>query len=142
MADLLGRHPISSCSATRHRRLLNEAEALLGELPSRLGERLPSGPSLAPRLAAAARLHLTSDRLTDLRLQILRIKAQEHLLRVAQCALLERRIAHALKGRPPICQCWVDWALWVRLNWLSRSGYPRRKAGTARQPPTSGRQVG
>jgi hypothetical protein len=41
----------------RHRRLRNEAEALIGELPSRLIERPPSGESVAPRLAAAARLH-------------------------------------------------------------------------------------
>jgi transposase len=81
----------------RHRRLLNEAEALIGELPSGLLERLPSGESVAPRLAAAARLHLTGEHLTDLRLRFLRLKAQEHQLLVAQCAVLERQIAHVLK---------------------------------------------
>jgi hypothetical protein len=81
----------------RHRRLLNEAEALVAELPARLMERLPSGASVAARLAAAARVHLTRDHLTDLRLQLLRLKAQEHRLLVAQCALLERQIANALK---------------------------------------------
>jgi transposase len=81
----------------RHRRLLNEAEALVGELPAQLMERLPSGTSVAPRLAAAARVHLTGDHLTDLRLQLLRLKAQEHRLLVAQCALLERQIANVLK---------------------------------------------
>src|SRR5918912_3627205 len=56
----------------RHRRLLNEAEALIGELPARLSARLPSGAGVAPRLTAAARPHLSGDRLADLRLQVLR----------------------------------------------------------------------
>jgi transposase len=81
----------------RHRRLLNEAEALMGELPSRLSERLPSGAGVAPRLAAAARLHLTGDRLADLRLEIRRLKAREHRLLVSDCALLERQIAQVLQ---------------------------------------------
>ncbi len=81
----------------RHRRLLNEAEALVGELPARLIERLPRGASVAPRLTASARVHLTGDRLTDLRLQFLRMKAQEHQLLTTQCTLLERQIAQILK---------------------------------------------
>src|SRR5438876_6942528 len=48
----------------RHRRLLNEAEALDGELLARLIERLPGGASVAPRLAAVARVHLTGEHLT------------------------------------------------------------------------------
>ena len=81
----------------RHRRVLNETEALIGELPTRLIERLPSGAGVPPRLAGAARLHLTGDRLTDLRLAILRLKAREHRLLVSECALLERQIAQLLK---------------------------------------------
>src|ERR671931_781181 len=37
----------------RHRRLLNEAEALIGELPARFIERLPPGAGVGPRLTAA-----------------------------------------------------------------------------------------
>jgi transposase len=81
----------------RHRRLLNEAEALLGELPTRLIERLPSGTGVAPKLTAGARLHVSGERLTDLRLQVLRLKAREHRLLVSECALLERQIAQVLK---------------------------------------------
>lgn len=81
----------------RHRRLLNEAEALIGELPARRSERLPSGAGVAPRLTAAARLHLSGDRLTDLRLQVLRLKAREHRRLVSDGALLERHIAQVLK---------------------------------------------
>jgi transposase len=80
----------------RHRRLLNEAEALIGELPARLSARLPSGAGVAPRLTAAARLRLSGDRLTDLRLQVLRLKAREHRLLVGDCARLERHIAQVL----------------------------------------------
>jgi transposase len=81
----------------RHRRLLNEAEALLGELPTRLIERLPSGTGVAPKLTAGVRLHVSGERLTDLRLQVLRLKAREHRLLVSECALLERQIAQVLK---------------------------------------------
>ena len=38
----------------RHRRLLNEAEALLTELPAALAERLPGRKQTPPRLAAGA----------------------------------------------------------------------------------------
>jgi transposase len=81
----------------RHRRLLNEADALIGELPARLGERLPRGAGVAPRLVAAARLHRSGDRLTDLRLRVLRLKAREHRLLVSDCALLQRQIAQVLE---------------------------------------------
>ena len=54
----------------RHRRLLNEAEALLTELPAALAERLPGRKQTPPRLAAAARLRRTGDRVTDLRLRL------------------------------------------------------------------------
>ena len=80
----------------RHRRLLNEAEALIGELPARVLERLPSGAGVARRLCAAARLHLTGHHLTDLRLQFPRTKAQEHRLLTGQCASLERQIGRVL----------------------------------------------
>jgi len=45
-----------------HRRLLNEVDVLLGELPAHLSERLPGGSKVEPRLMAAARLRLTGDR--------------------------------------------------------------------------------
>jgi hypothetical protein len=48
-------------------------------------------------LTAAARLHLSGDRLTDLRLQVLRLKAREHRLLVSDCALLERQMAQVLE---------------------------------------------
>jgi transposase len=80
----------------RHRRLLNEAEALMGELPAELVERLPRAPGVAPRLTAVARLHLTNDRLTNLRLQFLRAKAREHRVTTTECALLERQIGQLL----------------------------------------------
>jgi transposase len=80
-----------------HRRLLTEAEALLGELPVWLHERLPSGRKVAPRLTAAARLHRTGDRLTDLRLTLLRAKARDERAVSAECAHLEREIARVLK---------------------------------------------
>jgi transposase len=81
----------------RHRRLLNEAEALMGELPAKLSERLPSGAGVPPRLRAAARLHPTGDRLTDVRLQVVRLKAREHRLLISQCARLERELARLLE---------------------------------------------
>ena len=80
-----------------HRRLLNEAEALLGELPAALHERLPGGRKVAPRLAAAARLHQTGQRLTDLRLKLLRAKAHEERTVTSECAALEREIARVLR---------------------------------------------
>jgi transposase len=91
----------------RHRRLLNEAEALLGELPAPLAERLPAGRKVQPRLAAAARLRRTGERLTDLRLELLRAKAREERALAAECAALERRIAGGLRelgtSLPTLC---------------------------------------
>ena len=52
---------------------------------------------MAPRLTAAARLPLSGDRLTDLRLQVLRLKAREHRRLVSDCALLGRHIAQVLE---------------------------------------------
>jgi transposase len=80
-----------------HRRLLNEADALLSELPARLVERLPGGSRTPPRLAAAARLHLTGDRPTDLRLRLLRTAARRERILAAECVSQEREIAHLLK---------------------------------------------
>jgi transposase len=80
----------------RHRRLLNEAEALLGELPASLHERLPAGRKVGPRLAAAARLHRTGERLADLRLKLLRAKAHEERTVATECTVLEREIARVL----------------------------------------------
>jgi transposase len=80
----------------RHQRLLNEAEPLLGELPARLAERLPRGRRVLPRLAAAARLRRTGERLTDLRLALLRAQAREERALAAARAALERQIAGLL----------------------------------------------
>jgi transposase len=91
----------------RHRRLLNEAEALLGELPVRLAERLPSGQKVQPRLAAAARVRRTGEPLTDLRLELLRAKAREERALATDCAALKLRIAGVLEhlgtSLPSLC---------------------------------------
>ena len=91
----------------RHRRLLNEAEALLGELPAGLTERLPSGQKVQPRLAAAARVRRTGEPLTDLRLELLRAKAREERVLAADCAALKQRVADVLKhlgtSLPTLC---------------------------------------
>ena len=73
-----------------HRRLLNEAEALLGELPAPLAERLPGGSKTEPRLAAAARLRLIGDRPTDLRLRLLRRQHRTERALAAERDGLER----------------------------------------------------
>ncbi len=80
-----------------HRRLLNEAEVLLGELPAHLSERLPGGPKVEPRLMAAARLHLIGDRVTDLRLRLLRVHAQQARALAQERDALEREIVQLLK---------------------------------------------
>jgi transposase len=80
----------------RHRRLLNEAEALLTELPAALAERLPGRRQTPPRLAAAARLRLTGDRVTDLRLRLLRAQAREERALAVERDALEREIAGVL----------------------------------------------
>jgi transposase len=80
----------------RHRRLLNEAEALLTELPATLAERLPGRRQTPPRLTAAARLRRTGDRVTDLRLRLLRAQAQEERALAAERDALEREIAAVL----------------------------------------------
>jgi len=80
-----------------HRRLLNEADVLLGELPARLSERLPGGSKVEPRLMAAARLHLTGDRVTDLRLRLLRVHAQQARALARERDALEREISGLLK---------------------------------------------
>lgn len=80
-----------------HRRLLNEADVLLGELPAHLSERLPSGSKVEPRLMAAARLHLTGDRVTDLRLRLLRAHAQHARALARERDALEREISGLLK---------------------------------------------
>ena len=110
----------------RHQRLLNEAETLLGELPTRLLERLPSGAKVAPRLAAASRLHRTGDGLTDLRLELLRAKAREERDAAAACATLERRIVDLLRGLgsslPSLCGLGTHGAAEL----LAQVGDPRR----------------
>ena len=81
----------------RHRRLLNEAEALLNELPGVLAERLPGRKQTPPRLAAAARLRLTGDRVTDLRLRLLRAQAREERALAAARDALERELVTVLR---------------------------------------------
>ena len=81
----------------RHRRLLNEAEALLNELPGVLAERLPGRKQTPPRLAAGARLRLTGDRVTDLRLRLLRAQAREERALAAERDALERELVAVLR---------------------------------------------
>jgi transposase len=81
----------------RHRRLLNEADSLLGELPAQLIERLPGGSKVEPRLSMAARLRATGDRATDLRLRLLRVWAREERTLSRERDSLEREIASLLK---------------------------------------------
>jgi transposase len=81
----------------RHRRLLNEAEPLLTELPAALAERLPVGRKTAPRLLAAARLRRTGARPTDLRLELLRGYAHQERALARQRDALELEIAQVLK---------------------------------------------
>ena len=81
----------------RHRRLLNEAEPLLTELPAHLADRLPAGSKTGPRLAAAARLRSTGERTVDLRLQLLRLQAREERALAQQRDDLERQIVRVLK---------------------------------------------
>jgi transposase len=80
-----------------HRRLLNEADVLLGELPAHLSERLPGGSTVEPRLHAATRLRLTGDRVTDLRLRLLRLQAQEARALARERDGLEREISELLE---------------------------------------------
>jgi transposase len=80
----------------RHRRLLNEADALLGELPAQLIERLPGGAKVEPRLSMAARLRATGDRAADLRLRLLRVRAREERALSRERDSLEREIASLL----------------------------------------------
>jgi transposase len=83
--------------ADRHRQVPNEAEPLPGELPAALAEGLPPGKKVLPRLAAAARRRRTGERLTDLRLGLLRAQAREERGLAAACAALERQIADILR---------------------------------------------
>jgi transposase len=110
----------------RHRRLLNEAEPLLGELPSRLAERLPPGKQVLPRLDAAARRRRTGERLTDLRLDLLRASAREERVLAAACTALERRIAAVLQrlgtSLPSLCGLGALGAAEI----LVEAGDPRR----------------
>ena len=77
--------------------MLNEAEPLLGELPGPLAEGLPPGEKVLPRLAAAARRRRTGERLTDLRLGLLRAQAREERALATACAAFERQIAALLR---------------------------------------------
>ena len=81
----------------RHRRLLNEAEPLLTELPAALAERLPVDRKIEPRLAAAARLRRTGLRSTDLRLQLLRGYARQERAFAHERDALELEIVRVLK---------------------------------------------
>ena len=135
----------------RHRRLLNEAEALLGELPARLAERLPDGQKVRPRLAAAARMRRTGEHLTDLRLELLRAKAREERALDRDCAAMKRRIAGVLEhlgtSLPALCGLGPLGAAEL----LAEVGDPRRfrsadafasYTGTAPIPASSAEAVG
>lgn len=135
----------------RHRRLLNEAEPLLGELPTRLAERLPSGKKILPRLAAAARLRRTGHPLTDLRLTLLRAMAREERTLAATCGALERQITVLLRELgttlPTLCGLGPIAAAEV----LAEVGDPRRfrsadafasYTGTAPVPASSAEATG
>jgi transposase len=80
-----------------HRRLLNEAEPLLGELPANLIERLPGGSKVEPRLAFAARLRASGQPATGLRLRLLRSQAREERTLSKERDRLEREIAGLLR---------------------------------------------
>jgi transposase len=132
----------------RHRQLLNEAEPLLGELPVALAEGLPPGKKVLPRLAAAARRRRTGERLTDLRLGLLRAQAREERALATACATFEGQIAALLRqvgtSLPSLCGLGVLGAAEL----LVEVGDPRRfrsadafaaYTGTAPIPASSGR---
>jgi transposase len=81
----------------RHRRLLNEADVLLGELPGHIVEKLPGGSKVEPRLTIAARLRATGDYGTDLRLRLLRSQAREERTLAIERDSLEREIGVLLR---------------------------------------------
>jgi transposase len=81
----------------RHRRLLNEADVLLCELPAHLAERLPGGSRVEPRLGMAARLRLTGERATDLRLRLLRCQAREERALATERDDLEQEMSALLR---------------------------------------------
>jgi transposase len=81
----------------RHRRLLNEAEVLLRELPAPIVEKLPGGSKVEPRLAMASRMRATGDYATDLRLRLLRGQAREERTLAVERDGLERDIATLLR---------------------------------------------
>jgi transposase len=80
----------------RHRRLVNEAETLLNELPAPLAERLPGCTQIVPRLAAAARLRASGDPVAALRLRLLRAQAREERALAAERDALERELVGVL----------------------------------------------
>ncbi len=79
-----------------HRRLLTEADAVLGELPAAVAERLPGGAKTPPRLRAAARRRRTGERATDLRLRLLRAHARRERVLAAERDALGREIEQLL----------------------------------------------
>jgi transposase len=97
------REAVAVVLRTRHRvvdnrrRLLNEVDVLLGELPAYLGERRPGGSKVEPRLMAAARPHRTGDRVADLCLRLLRVHAQQARALARERDALEREISDLLK---------------------------------------------
>ena len=137
--------------ADRHRQLLNEVEPLLGELPTDLAERLPAGQKVLPRLAAAARLRRTGQRLTDVRLTLLRARAREERALAAAGDALERQIVEVLRtlrtSLPTLC----GWGPLGTAEVLVEVGDPRRfpsadafasYTGTAPIPASSAEPTG
>jgi transposase len=109
-----------------HRRLLNEAEPLLNELPAELAERLPGGKQTPRRLAAAARLRLTGDPVTDLRLRLLRSQASQERVSAAERDALEREIGQRLKALGTTLPTLVGLGPLGAADLLVETGDPRR----------------
>ena len=76
---------------------------LLCELPAHLAERLTGGSRVEPRLAMAARLRLTGERATDLRLRLLRNQAREERALASERDGLEREMQALLRDMETSC---------------------------------------
>ena len=100
---------------------------------------------MLPRLAAAARRRRTGERLTDLRLGLLRAQAREERALAAACAALERQIAALLRqlgtSLPGLCglgalgapSCW--WRSGIRAASARRTPSPPTPARPRSPPP-------
>ena len=124
----------------RHRRLLNEAEALLNELPGVLAERLPGAQAdPAPPDQPAARLRLTGDRVTDLRLRLLRTQAREERALAAERDALERELVAVLRELHTTLPALFGLGPLGAAELLVQASNPAASAGRRLRPPTPGR---